>query len=89
MSLLPDALARFVQELMRIRDGIVPTVALHPTPPEWWEDEEFIYLEADLHGEPGPDIDICIHSGRAFIRMEQFRAGPMLPPVVRQVGGQR
>ena len=80
MSLLPEALARLVQELMQIRDGVVPAVALHPTPPERWEDEEFIYLEVDLHGEPGPDIDICIHhSGRAFIRMEQSPAGPKYP----------
>jgi hypothetical protein len=70
MSLLPELLARLVQELMRIRDGVVPSVAHHPTPTERWEDEEFIYLETELHKEPGPVIDICIHSGRAFIRME-------------------
>ncbi len=31
MSLLPEVLARLVQELMQIRDGVTPAVALHPT----------------------------------------------------------
>jgi hypothetical protein len=64
---------------MQIRDGVVPAIALEPTPPERWEDGEFIYLEADLHGEAGPDIDICLHSGRVFIRMVQPPTGPMDP----------
>jgi hypothetical protein len=76
---MPEVLARLVQELMRIHDDVVPAVAIHPAPPERWEDEEFIYLEAELDGEPGPDIDICIHSGRAFIRIEQSPVGPMYP----------
>jgi hypothetical protein len=80
MSLLPEALARLVQELMQIRDHVTPVAAFHPTPPERWEDEEFIYLEVDLHGDLGLDIDICIHhSGRAFIRMDQSPAGPIQP----------
>jgi len=82
-SLLPEVLGQLLQELMQIRDRVRPAVALHPTSPVRWEDEEFIYLEADLHGEPGADIDICIHSGRAFIRMEQSPAGPVYPPVIR------
>ncbi len=64
---------------MQIRDGEVPALTLEPTPPERWEDEEFIYLEADLHGGAGPDIDICLHSGRAFIRMVQPPTGPIYP----------
>ena len=79
-SSFPEVLARLVHELMQIREGAVPAIALEPTPPERWEDEEFIYLEADLHGKAGSDIDICIHSGRAFIRMEQSPAGPMYSP---------
>jgi hypothetical protein len=78
-SSLPEVLARLVRELTQIRDGVVPAVALQPTPPERWEDEEFIYLEADLHGEAGHDIDICIHSCRVFIRMVQPPPGPMCP----------
>jgi hypothetical protein len=80
MSLLPEALARLVRELMQIRDRVTPSAAFHPTPPERWEDEEFIYLQVDLQGDPGPEIDICIHhSGRAFIRMHQSPAGPKNP----------
>ena len=26
-------------------------------------------MEAPLYGEPGPDIDISIHAGRAYVRM--------------------
>ena len=77
---VPQLLAHLLREMVQIRDGVRPAVALHGTPPERWEDEEFIYLEADLPGEPGPDIDICFHSGRAFIRMERSPAGPMSPP---------
>jgi hypothetical protein len=80
MSLLPEALARLVQELMQIRDRVTPAAAFHPTPPERWDDEEFIYLEVDLHGDLGADIDICIHhSGPVFIRMDQSPAGPIYP----------
>ena len=77
--MLPEALARLVQELMQIRDRVTKGAAFHPTPPERWEDEEFIYLQVDLQGDPGPDIDICIHSGRVFIRMDQSPAGPIYP----------
>jgi hypothetical protein len=80
MSLLPEALARLVRELMQIRDRVTPGAAFHPTPPERWEDEEFIYLQVDLQGDPGSDIDICIHhSGQAFIRMAQSPAEPKNP----------
>jgi len=89
MSLLPEVLGQLLQELMQIRDGVRPAVALHPTSPERWEDEEFIYMEADLHGEPGADIDICIHSGRAFIRMERSPAGPRYLPAIRGDGSEQ
>jgi hypothetical protein len=80
MSLLPEALARLMQELMQIRDRVTPAATFDPTPPERWEDEEFIYLEVDLNGDLGLDIDICIHhSGRAFIRMDQSPSGPIYP----------
>ncbi len=80
MSLLPEALAGLVRELMQIRDRVTSAAAFRPRPPERWEDEEFIYLEVDLHGDSGPDIDICIHhSGRALIRMVQPLVGQIDP----------
>ena len=79
-SSFSDILARLVHELMLIHDGVAPSVALDPTPPERWEDEEFIYLDADLHEDSGLYVDICIHSGRAFVRMARSSVGPMCPP---------
>ena len=76
---LHQLLTQLLRELVQIRDGMRPAVALQGTPPERWEDEGFIYLETGLPGEPGPDVDICIHAGQAFIRMERSSAGPRSP----------
>jgi hypothetical protein len=68
---LPELLTHIVEELTRNRDGRRPVATVEVAPLERYEDKEFIYLEAGLDREPGPDIDICIHAGRAFIRMER------------------
>jgi hypothetical protein len=62
---------RLLEELVQTRHGLRPADAPDATLLERWEDEAFIYLEVDLPGEPGPDIDICIREGRVFIRMER------------------
>jgi HSP20 family molecular chaperone IbpA len=72
-------LTQLLEKLVRVRDRPDPADALHGPPVERREDEEFIYLEVGLPGVTGPDIDICIHEGRAFIRMERPPAGPTPP----------
>jgi hypothetical protein len=37
--------------------------------PERWEDNNYVYVEANLAGAPEADIDISIHSGLVFIRI--------------------
>ncbi len=39
------------------------------------EGEEYLYLEADLPSSPDAEIDLCIHGGRAFIRMTRGASG--------------
>ncbi len=67
-----------VEELVQLRDGLRPVAHDDPSL-EQWEDEQFIYLETALPGEPGLDIDISIHAGRAFVCMVRSTAGPRVP----------
>jgi hypothetical protein len=60
-----------VTTLQRIRaDDPVPDVRSGAAP-ERWGDEEFVYLESNLPGVPGSEIDISIHEGLVFIRIER------------------
>jgi hypothetical protein len=58
-----------MEELTREHDCVSPSNALPPKDLRRWEDEDHIYLEAELDAGLGSSIDICIHAGRAFIRM--------------------
>lgn len=50
------------------QDGIPPSLEGDP---QWWEDEDYLYLEfAPLNG-PTSEIDLNVHNGTAFIRVER------------------
>jgi hypothetical protein len=51
-------------------DG-VPPPGQGGQPPAWWDDEEYVYLEAALPQPPDCGADITIHDGRVFIRLEK------------------
>jgi hypothetical protein len=67
--LLPGLLDEVLRELVRGRIDPGPGGAGNDPCPDRYEDEEYIYMEADLAHDPGGSLDICIQGGRAFIRM--------------------
>ena len=73
---LPELLTAVTEELVQIRDGGYAAGAFNGTGLERTEDEEFIYLKADLACEPSAEIDISVHESRAFIRIERSLTGP-------------
>ncbi len=58
-----------VNTLQRIRHNDSLPDARRGTAPKRWEDEGHVYLESNLSGVPGPEIDISIHEGIVFIRI--------------------
>jgi hypothetical protein len=69
MASITELLRGLMEELTRGQDGTT-----HPQPLQYralcrWEDEQHIYLEADLGTDLGSDVDLCIHGCRAFITM--------------------
>ena len=69
MASITELLRGLVEELTRDPDGTT-----HPEPLRCgglcrWEDEQHIYLEADLGTDLAYNLDICTHGGRVFIRM--------------------
>lgn len=40
-------------------------------PPDRWEDDAYIYLEAMLPDVHDQDVDVCVHQGKVSIRMEK------------------
>jgi hypothetical protein len=74
MTPLPKLLRRVLEELTHEQGGPCPVESGAPDGEhlERWEDEDYIYLEADLAEDLGPAIDICIYKGRAFIRMTRI-----------------
>ena len=69
MASITELLRGLMEELTREQDGTTHPEPLHDRELCRWEDEEHIYLEADLGTDLGSTVDICIHGGRAFIRM--------------------
>ena len=69
MASITELLRGLMEELTREQDGTTHPEPLHDRELCRWEDEEHIYLEADLGTDLGSSVDICIHGGRAFIRM--------------------
>src|SRR4051812_7761560 len=41
------------------------------TPVAMWEDDDHIYVEAELPGVSDKDVDVTVHNGRLFIRGER------------------
>jgi hypothetical protein len=69
MASITELLGGLMDELTREQHGTT-----HPESIDYrelcrWEDEQHIYFEADLGTDLGSNVDICIHRGRAFIRM--------------------
>ena len=58
-----------MEELTREQDGTIDPEPLDDRELGRWEDEEYIYLEADLDADNGTGVEICIYKGRAFIRI--------------------
>ena len=69
MASITELLRGLMEELTREQDRTTHLEPLHYRELCRWEDEQHIYLEADLGTDLGLDIDIFIHGGRAFIRM--------------------
>ena len=68
---LSHLLNLLVAALERTRAGDPFPEARRSEAPERWEDEGHVYLESGLLAVPGSEIDICIHDGRAHIRIER------------------
>jgi hypothetical protein len=75
MSLIRQ-LSALLEELAQVRDGVKLAISPEGTAIEPFGDEGYIYLEADLPGNPGLDIDIFVHKTRALVRMERPAAEP-------------
>ena len=69
MASITELLRGLMEELTREQDRTTHPEPLHPRELCRWEDEEHIYLEADLDADIGSYVDICIYRVRAFIRM--------------------
>jgi hypothetical protein len=80
MSLIRQ-LSALLEELAKVRDGVNPALSADSTALEPFGDEGYIYLEADLPGMPGLDIDISVHKTRALFRMERPPAAGTAPDV--------
>ena len=52
-------------------DGGSLTQAWAGVPVAMWEDEDHIYIEAELPGATEKDIDVTVHNGLLFIRGER------------------
>ena len=69
MASITELLRGLMEELTHEQDGTTHPEPLHHRELCRWEDEEHIYLEADLDADLGSFVDISIYRGRAFIRM--------------------
>jgi HSP20 family protein len=66
-----------VNRLDRLFDGLFEDRAFNfrsdrtEVPVSLWQDEEHVYIEADLPGVSEPDVDLTVHKGVLFIRGER------------------
>jgi HSP20 family molecular chaperone IbpA len=65
---LSHMLGDLESELARVSNGEVVTDGRDPSL-QCWEDDEFLYLEANLPGPRGQVVDISINEGKVFIRL--------------------
>jgi HSP20 family protein len=52
-------------------DGGAPAPAWGGLPVAMWEDDDHLYIEAELPGATETDIDVTVHDGLLFIRGER------------------
>ena len=68
---LPPHMKRLVNILERIASDCPLPPARNRADLQLWDHEDYLYLEFDVPGVVGSELDICIHGGRAFIRIER------------------
>jgi HSP20 family molecular chaperone IbpA len=73
---LARRLVAILDELVTIRDGGQPAISADGSEADPDLDDAYIYLEANLPGSSDLEIDISIHKGRAFFRIERRTCEP-------------
>jgi hypothetical protein len=68
-SSIADCIARLVHSIERIDNP--DRAAPIDRSVDQWEDDDFVYLETDASSNNYLDIDINIHSGRIYIRLQK------------------
>ncbi len=69
----PSSLKELLAELAEVLHAMkqAPVTASQRAAVERWEDDDYIYLETDLEGARETEIDINLHDGRFYIRVER------------------
>ncbi|WP_165252839.1 hypothetical protein [Paludisphaera soli] len=65
---MSELLVELVQGLERMAEQ---SQAIDARSPERWDGEGWAYLEVEVPGVTGLEIDINVHLGRAYIRVER------------------
>lgn len=66
---IADCIARLVQTVERVdNSNCVGSIDQNV---DQWEDDDFVYLETDAPSNDYLDIDINIHDGRVYIRLQK------------------
>jgi len=50
---------------------LTPVAAWSTLPLSMWQDEQHLYLQADMPGLTDKDIDVCVHEGELILRGER------------------
>ncbi len=64
-----ELLVELVQILEQIKDG--SRASGDSELMDRWEDDEYVYLQTDLEAIFGSEIDINVHEGRFYVRLER------------------
>ena len=64
-----ELFVELVQILEQIKDGSRATG--DDGSMDRWEDDEYVYLQTDLEAIFGSEIDINVHDGRFYVRVER------------------
>ena len=64
-----ELFVELVQILEQIKDG--SRAASDDASIDRWEDDEYVYLQTDLEAIFGSEIDINVHDGRFYVRLER------------------
>ena len=66
---IQDLFVELVQVLERLKDN--SGASCDGGSMDRWEDEEYVYLQTDLEAIFGSEIDINVHDGRFYVRVER------------------